>query len=786
MKKTISVLLAAITLLCALPFSALAADRLSQTDAATGANGQLIIRFLYNPDTNSANVEWDAYEGASRYMVQLLNSYPDNSNYARVSKSEISASQPCKASFGAESFSDYGWGGMYYYFEVVAYGSDSSTVIAFGRSDHFTTGLSVLDEPQEVKLSKNGVASWGKSSQTDQFRLYLYNPSDEEPLLVIGVEGESYDLSSYMVSDQYYYIRVRAEAPGYRYSKLIMSDTVVYVKQSVSGISWRDYLLSWAAYPGAANYRLILYIREPDKQVVGKVTSELSYDLTDELDSVYRQYGTVSCYVRITALKADSSALSLSTDSPLIRTGKLIESASCTISAPVGGEHPDYDPIPLNGTQYYVEPLDWYLYESPYPHLSPSDTFTAGKRYAFRVKFTAKDGYRLDDSKTTYSVNGSYAVSVGNHIREFVMTASQGGSLITSAGCTITPPAAGQSPTMTAVPLDGGKYEAQLQYWYLNVSPYPHLSAGDTFESGKKYVARVKFVAKDGFRLDNDTTVFTINGVTPRTVGNCIRDWVVTASDGIPIETVDCMLTTPRVGDHPDLYALAVDDDKYTASVDKWYLDTAPDYPQVTEDGYFQKDKRYAVRVDYIPKNGYCFDENTVVKIGGNVATRVGVHTWEYVYDVLYADISLSGTCESYIDNYTTVILLIKQGETSASYHTYQNAKTFEYRIPDIEPGVYTVRVSKRDHVTREYTVDIHGMMNLDVKICPIGDADGNGRVNAADAKAAFQHSNEQKLIEDDYKFKCADVASPKGKINSADAKAIFQHANEQKSLWSD
>ena len=116
---------------------------------------------------------------------------------------------------------------------------------------------------------------------------------------------------------------------------------------------------------------------------------------------------------------------------------------------------------------------------------------------------------------------------------------------------------------------------------------------------------------------------------------------------------------------------------------------------------------------------------------------------------------------------------------------TYKGVKAdTDYSFENVPAGNYVLSVAKGNHVTREYEVAVSADTTQDVKICPIGDADNNGRVNSADAKAAFQHGNEQLEITDSYKFACADVVSPKKRVNSADAKAIFQHANEQKSLW--
>ena len=107
-----------------------------------------------------------------------------------------------------------------------------------------------------------------------------------------------------------------------------------------------------------------------------------------------------------------------------------------------------------------------------------------------------------------------------------------------------------------------------------------------------------------------------------------------------------------------------------------------------------------------------------------------------------------------------------------------------DYSFENVPAGSYTLTVEKGNHVTRTYEVAVSADTTQDVKICPIGDADNNGRVNSADAKVAFQHGNDEKPITDDYKFACADVASPKKKVNSVDAKGIFQHVNDQKSLW--
>ena len=53
-------------------------------------------------------------------------------------------------------------------------------------------------------------------------------------------------------------------------------------------------------------------------------------------------------------------------------------------------------------------------------------------------------------------------------------------------------------------------------------------------------------------------------------------------------------------------------------------------------------------------------------------------------------------------------------------------------------------------------------------------------------ARAVFRLANGDQLITDAYKLVCANVSAPSNKVNSADARAIFQHSNGQKSLWTD
>ncbi|MBQ1389933.1 MAG: dockerin type I repeat-containing protein [Clostridia bacterium] len=92
--------------------------------------------------------------------------------------------------------------------------------------------------------------------------------------------------------------------------------------------------------------------------------------------------------------------------------------ASCTVTAPKAGEHPDFTAVSSNESKYTVTVSDWYLDDgSEYPLLSSSDTFEEGKTYRVRVEFTAKPGNEFSN-ETKFYINGQETMPVGSDIWE--------------------------------------------------------------------------------------------------------------------------------------------------------------------------------------------------------------------------------------------------------------------------------------------------------------------------------------------------------------------------------
>ena len=105
------------------------------------------------------------------------------------------------------------------------------------------------------------------------------------------------------------------------------------------------------------------------------------------------------------------------------------------------------------------------------------------------------------------------------------------------------------------------------------------------------------------------------------------------------------------------------------------------------------------------------------------------------------------------------------------------------YSFDAIPDGTYTLRVSKPDHITREYTVTVNGgNAQQDAKIHLKGDINGDGRINISDVSKASLHAKSKKLLAD-YEFACADVNGD-GRVNTSDTSRINLYAKGKISRW--
>ena len=146
---------------------------------------------------------------------------------------------------------------------------------------------------------------------------------------------------------------------------------------------------------------------------------------------------------------------------------------------------------------------------------------------------------------------------------------------------------------------------------------------------------------------------------------------------------------------------------------------------------------------------------------------------------------TLSGTVKSFGSTTDPVtVQLFKSGSSSAAYNTTVKGNSASYTISGITSGTYTMKVSKKNHVTREYTVTVTtGTKTQNAEIRLLGDVNGDGRVNTMDYTRLLKHVNETQPLTDAYALKCSNV-NKDNRVNTMDYTRLLKHVNETQPLW--
>ena len=151
----------------------------------------------------------------------------------------------------------------------------------------------------------------------------------------------------------------------------------------------------------------------------------------------------------------------------------------------------------------------------------------------------------------------------------------------------------------------------------------------------------------------------------------------------------------------------------------------------------------------------------------------------------------LRGQAVSFCDGSDVTVSLFADGSTEPKYTVAvpggtkdsSGQYTATYDIPEVAPGTYTMQVSKKNHVTREYTITVGtDAVTQDVKIHLMGDINGDGKISTSDVLKANFHAKRVTLLTG-YEFLCADVNGD-GNITTVDVNKINSHAKKVKFLW--
>ena len=129
-------------------------------------------------------------------------------------------------------------------------------------------------------------------------------------------------------------------------------------------------------------------------------------------------------------------------------------------------------------------------------------------------------------------------------------------------------------------------------------------------------------------------------------------------------------------------------------------------------------------------------------------------------------------------------IQLITQGESEASHEVTADGTGTGYTIDGVEPGSYIMKVLKKNHVTREYTINVtDGDVTQDVRINLYGDINGDGNVTSTDNVKLLRHIKNSVPLTG-YELICAD-ANGDGKVTSSDSVKMLRHIKGILALFS-
>ena len=152
---------------------------------------------------------------------------------------------------------------------------------------------------------------------------------------------------------------------------------------------------------------------------------------------------------------------------------------------------------------------------------------------------------------------------------------------------------------------------------------------------------------------------------------------------------------------------------------------------------------------------------------------------------------TLSGTVKSFGSTTDPVtVQLFKSGSSSAAYNTTVKGNSVSYTISGVAAGTYTVKVSKKNHVTREYSVTVStGTKTQNAEIWLSGDVNADGIIDMTDAMQINRKFNGKTSVFDKgdsetkaYRLKVANIYSDNS-IDTTDSGQLQRHYNGKSSV---
>lgn len=162
-----------------------------------------------------------------------------------------------------------------------------------------------------------------------------------------------------------------------------------------------------------------------------------------------------------------------------------------------------------------------------------------------------------------------------------------------------------------------------------------------------------------------------------------------------------------------------------------------------------------------------------------------GAYYWIYEKPI----VNICGSYKSFgLESDVITIELIAEGDTKAAYVFNNEAAAINsgsWSIEGVVEDVYIVKVSKLNHVTREYTVFIgNATAPLNVELSLPGDSNGDGVVSLTDyVVVVLQAKNPTGNFLEGYAFQCCDI-NHDGMINFCDSSKILSLTKRSHLVW--
>ncbi|MBE6924949.1 MAG: hypothetical protein E7466_06940, partial [Ruminococcaceae bacterium] len=362
-----------------------------------------------------------------------------------------------------------------------------------------------------------------------------------------------------------------------------------------------------------------------------------------------------------------------------------------------------------------------------------------------------------------------------------------------------------------------------VSWWDVTDGGYDYVYENDVFLPGHQYQCEIYVHTDDGYEFVMDLytnpetwPTATVNGKPAELTFNSASGlmweqevaYTFTCEENEVSQIIVDGINAPQKGQAPDYTAILGNPDLYQLDTD-YGLNGSGIYWYDCEGRQLEAGERfgdagpYRIAIKFVPATSedmYVsqFANEVEVVINGKSVTTYGdwddvmvgssavwaFYTFRNASSAPTLGVTVSGTVTSYNNASGDITLqLCEYSSGTVAYETTVKGNTVDYSFADVAAGVYTLRVSKANHVTREYMVIVNGgSVAQDVKIQLVGDVNGDGKLNMKDWARMYEHLNEVSELTG-YDLQCADTTGD-GKVNMKDWARVYEHLNEVNPLW--